>query len=85
MDDIYTFGMKQYVSAGPVERSLLRTIKNILLILATSVKCTIFGVFILMKSFIYMFVPTSSKDIQNQVALVCSVLIVIRVENGINF
>lgn len=70
MDDIYTFGMKHYVPAAPVERSIIRTLKNILFVLATSVKCTVFGVFLLIKSFVLLFVPLPTKNIQNQVALV---------------
>lgn len=70
MDDIYTFGQKPYIPADPLQRSVLRSGKNVLLFLLTSVKCSVFGIFILLKSIVFLFIPLPTKDIQNQVALV---------------
>lgn len=70
MDDIYTFGLNQYIPATPIERSFQRTLKNVFVVFLTSVKCAFFGIFIFLKSFLLLFVPMPMKDIQGQVALV---------------
>lgn len=70
MDDLYSFGKRKYIPADPINRSILRFVKNVLFVFLTTVKCTVFGVFILIKSLIFMVIPELDKDIQNQVALV---------------
>lgn len=70
MEDIYTFGKKRYEPAIPIEKSIITTVRNAAIVLATIIKCSMLGVWILFKSFALMFIPTASKNIQNQVALV---------------
>ncbi|XP_055322844.1 17-beta-hydroxysteroid dehydrogenase 13-like [Sitodiplosis mosellana] len=70
MDDLYSFGKYRYIPAEPLKRSIFRTAKNLLLVLFATVKCTVLGVFILIKSLILFIIPRFSKDIQNQVALI---------------
>lgn len=72
MDDIYLFGRKKYVPAEPVDKSVLRTLKNIFFVLISSVKCAVIGIFIIFKSLLFMVIPSTTKDIQNSVALVRS-------------
>lgn len=70
MDDLYSFGRSKYNPADPIQRSIFRYLKNVSLVLYTFVKCTFFGIFIILKSLLFVFIPRSWKDIQNQVALV---------------
>lgn len=70
MDDLYSFGKKTYIPADPIQRSALKFVKNVLLVLYASVKCTVLGVFITIKSLLLFVIPHFDKDIQNQVALV---------------
>lgn len=70
MEDIYTFGKKRYEPAVPLEASIISIVQNAVIVLATIVKCSVIGVWILVKSFVLMFIPRPSKNIQNQVAMV---------------
>lgn len=70
MDNLYTFGKEKYVEADELKRSDLRTIINIIKLVATAVKCTILGIFIIIKSLVWSNLPFTAKDIQYQVALV---------------
>lgn len=73
MDDLYSFGKKAYVPADPIQRSAIKLVKNVLIVLYATVKCTVLGVFVLIKSLLLIIVPRFDKDIQNQVALVRNV------------
>lgn len=73
MDDLYSFGKKKYVPADPLQRSPIKFVKNVLLVLYATVKCTVLGVFIIIKSILLFIIPRFDKDIQNQVALVRTV------------
>lgn len=74
MDDLYSFGKAKYIPADPLQRSVFPIIKNVLLVLFSTVKCTFFGIFIILKSLLFSFIPRFPKNIQNQVALVrCSI------------
>lgn len=70
MEDIYTFGQKRYEPAVPLELSIITTVQDTFLVLATIIKCSVIGVWILVKSFAFIFIPMPSKNIQNQVAMV---------------
>lgn len=70
MDDLYSFGNIRYIPADPIKRSIFRTVKNVLHVLFAVVKCTVLGIFIIIKAIVLLVIPSSSKDIQNQVALV---------------
>lgn len=78
MDDLYSFGKKKYIPADPIQRSATRTVKNVLFVLYLSVKCTVLGIFVIIKSIIFLVIPRFSKNIQNQVALVGFFLIGIK-------
>lgn len=69
-DELHTFGKEKYVAAVKIQRSYSLTIKNILILVTTVVKCTILGIFITIKSLLRINSPGSKKDIRNQVALV---------------
>lgn len=70
MDDLYSFGKTKYVPADPIKRSIFRSVKNVLLVLFAALKCTILGIFIIIKAVILFVIPKFPKDIQYQVALV---------------
>lgn len=70
MEDIYTFGEKRYEPAVPLEISIVNKVRNAFIVLATIIKCSVVGVWILAKSFVLMLIPTPSKSIRNQVAMV---------------
>lgn len=70
MDDLYSFGRSKYNPADPIQRSIFQYLKNVSLVLYAFVKCTFFGIFIILKSLLFVFIPRFPKDIQNQVALV---------------
>lgn len=72
MDDLHTFGKEKYVAADGIQRSYSLTIKNILILATTALKCTILAIFITIKSLLHINLPCSKKDIRNQVALVRS-------------
>lgn len=63
--------VRRFEPARPLEITILLTIQNAIRRLATIIKCSAIGVWILVKSFALIFIPTASKSIQNQVALVC--------------
>lgn len=67
MDDLHTFGKETYIAADGIQRSHYQTIKNVVILVVTAVKCTVLGIFITSKSLLQTY---SKKDIQNQVALV---------------
>ncbi|XP_031626039.1 17-beta-hydroxysteroid dehydrogenase 13-like [Contarinia nasturtii] len=70
MDDLYSFGKTKYIPADPINRSIFRIVKNVLLVFFAALKCTVLGVFIIIKAIILFVIPKFAKDIQNQVALV---------------
>lgn len=70
MEDIYTFGKKRYEPAKPLEVSFTSTVQDVATVLAAIVKCSVIGLWILVKSLVFTFLPTPAKDIQNQVAMV---------------
>lgn len=70
MEDLYTFGKTKYVPADPIEHSVSRFVKNVLLVLYTTAKCTFLGILVIVKSLVFLIIPRSEKDIQFQVALV---------------
>lgn len=72
MENLYTFGKEKYIPADELKRSHLKTFKNIGIVVLTAVKCTIFGIFISIKSLLQFCMPLKPKDIRNQVALVRS-------------
>lgn len=57
-----------------LERKLLLRFQKYTEILLTIIKCTVFGAWIILKSIISTILPTPTKDIQNQVALVSEFL-----------
>lgn len=73
MEDIYTFGKKRYEPAVPLEVSILNSVRNAFIVFATIIKCSVIGVWILAKSFVLMLMPTPTKSIRNQVAMVCGI------------
>lgn len=70
MEDLYSFGKTKYIPADPLQRSVFSFVKNVVIVLFATVKCTVLGIFIIAKSLLLLFVPSFPKDIQNQVALV---------------
>lgn len=70
MDDLYSFGKTKYIPADPIQRSIFRTVANLLLVAHTVIKCTALGILLALKSLVFLVIPRSSKDIQHQVALV---------------
>lgn len=70
MEDLYSFGKKKYIPANPIQRSLLRFVKNVAIVAVTAVKCAFLGILIIFKSILFLIVPRFSKDIQYHVALV---------------
>lgn len=68
MENLHTF--TKYISGDELQRSNFGIIKNIIILVATAVKCTILGIYITIKSILRYILPFSSKDIQYQVALV---------------
>lgn len=70
MEDLYSFGEEKYIPADPIQRSILRFVKNVAIVVVTAVKCTVLGIFIIFKSLLFLIIPRFSKDIQYHVALV---------------
>lgn len=70
MDDLYSFGASKYIPAEPLQQSVFGVLKNVAIVLFATAKCTFLGIFIILKSLLFVFIPRFSKDIQNQVALV---------------
>lgn len=70
MEDIYTFSRRKYEAAQFPEPSLLKTTENLAKTVLAILRLTILGSFILIKSLVFLFLPTPCKSIQDQVALV---------------
>lgn len=63
--------VQQFEPARPLEIIIVLAVRNAIRRLTTIIKCSAIGVWILLKSFALMFIPMASKNIQNQLALVC--------------
>lgn len=71
MDDLYSFGKTKYVAADPLPRSSSRLVVNVLSVWYAVIKCTVLGILLTIKSFLFNdSKQKSSKSIQHQVALV---------------
>lgn len=73
MDNLYSFGKCKYVPADPIQRPVFRSMTNLLSVSYAVIKCTLLGLLIGIKLFVfhYIFLRRSpSKDIRHQVALV---------------
>lgn len=70
MENLYTFGKEKYIPADELQRTYFQTIKNIITLVVIAVKCTIFGIFVTIKSLLQSILPFRPKDIRDQVALV---------------